>query len=293
MIYSTRCPGKINIGLRILGERRDGFHDLDTIFCQIALGDLLEFLPGDKRLTLAVDSHIDIGSPEDNLIIRAARAFEDLTGIPVTGTWRLRKNVPPAAGLGGGSSDAAGALRILQQVHGFPLENEDLFRCAAGIGSDVPFFLLGGMARGRGKGDRLERLAWPGDLFIVLVVYDTGLSTAVIYDRYRSGDRPEARNRMDLVAMIRGITEGECSTIENDLAPAAYALRPELESDIELLSRMNFSAAGMSGSGPTTYGITGSKDHAKSAYIELERMGRNAILTRFRPTVPGIVVKDA
>ena len=293
MVYSTRCPGKINLGLRILGERNDGFHELDTIFCQCALADLLEFQPGFEELTLIVDSQHDIGKPEQNLVIRATREFANLTGIRITGTWNLHKNIPPAAGLGGGSIDAAAALRILQEKYNAPIDREDLFKSAAHIGADVPFFLLGGMARGRGKGDRLERLAWPGSLYIILLIDTPGLSTADVYEQYRSGVRPDTENSIDLVAALRGMMGGECRIVDNDLSPAAYALRPELGNNMDILSQMEFTAVGLSGSGPTSYGITSSSDYARKSANQLRNLGYDVILTRYRPTVPRIVIHDS
>jgi 4-diphosphocytidyl-2-C-methyl-D-erythritol kinase len=175
------APAKLNLQLRVLGRRPDGTHDVDTVLQAISLADLLVVTPATQS-TLQIQGDFPVPAGPDNLVLRAAAAIE------LTAEFSLAKSIPPGAGLGGGSSDAAAVLRATQ------LPTSDLEPVAAGLGADVAFFLRGGRARATGHGDVLEpmaveagwyALAWPG--------YE--ISTAAVY---RAWDEVGGEGRNEL-----------------------------------------------------------------------------------------------
>jgi 4-diphosphocytidyl-2-C-methyl-D-erythritol kinase len=176
--WVVRCPAKVNLGLRIVGRRSDGYHDLETTFQAIELWDTMTLAPA-ERLELTTDhARLEVG--EDNLVVRAARQLDPERGAAI----HLRKGIPIQGGLGGGSSDAAGALLGLCRLWDVDPGPQALAAAAAELGADVPFFLVGGRALGRGRGDRIEPLADPAALALVLGTPPFGVSTAWAFEAW-------------------------------------------------------------------------------------------------------------
>jgi 4-diphosphocytidyl-2-C-methyl-D-erythritol kinase len=160
----VRFPrAKINLYLRVLGKRQDGFHELETLFQEIDHSDTLRWQPDDGPFQLEV-KHAELGSLDDNLVVRAARLFSQTTGFALSGKVKLSKGIPAGAGLGGGSSDAAVMLQMLNTHFGHPFNSSDLEALGLELGSDVPFFLRGGTQLGRGRGEELSSFTLPEDL---------------------------------------------------------------------------------------------------------------------------------
>jgi 4-diphosphocytidyl-2-C-methyl-D-erythritol kinase len=156
---SLDAPAKVNLRLAILAREASGYHSLESLFCAISLADLLTVRRGDPGVALTVEGSVDTGPPERNLAVRAAHRFYDELGESPAVSIRLVKRIPSAAGLGGGSSDAAATLRALNTLHGEPFDRAALLRIAIELGSDVPFFLCGvPLALGWGRGERLLAL---------------------------------------------------------------------------------------------------------------------------------------
>jgi 4-diphosphocytidyl-2-C-methyl-D-erythritol kinase len=153
------APAKINLSLEVIGKRDDGYHDVRTVLQAIDLADELTFEPADD-LTLVVEPSRSV-AVEGNLVLRAANALREAIGTKAGAAIALRKRIPVAAGLGGGSSDAAATLLGLRSLWAPDFPDGDIYRIAAGLGSDVPFFIRGGTALGQGKGDALEMLPLP------------------------------------------------------------------------------------------------------------------------------------
>lgn len=177
------APAKVNLFLRVLDRRPDGFHDLETLFQAVSLADRVsvEVEPGDPGVRLELDGP-DLGPVEDNLAVRAARAFLDAAELALAVRIELRKEIPAGAGLGGGSSDAAAVLRALGAVTGGPLSRAALMELGAGLGSDVPFFLGDSpLAAGTGRGERLEGLEPLPPTSLVLVLPPTHVATGEAY----------------------------------------------------------------------------------------------------------------
>jgi 4-diphosphocytidyl-2-C-methyl-D-erythritol kinase len=238
------APAKINISLRILGERPDGFHDLESLMAPIALADQIEIAHGSGReIVLACnDPELPLGS--ENLCVKAAEAFRSVTGLDHGISITLLKRIPHGAGLGGGSSDGAMVLRGLNELFDNPLVNEELLQIAATLGSDVSFFLGGGAAWCRGRGEILEAATVPPRRRLLLLKPPFPVPTGWAYKKYsemrKSGKLPSDPERQFLGNLV----------IVNDLEIPVfekYVLLPVMKS--WLREQAPVEAAFMTGSG--------------------------------------------
>jgi 4-diphosphocytidyl-2-C-methyl-D-erythritol kinase len=278
------APAKINLALEILGRRGDGFHALRSVFAPLALEDRLSVvcLPPDEsdRLTVRGVPAEELGPVEQNLVLRAVSALRcetDRPGPPLAFT--LDKRIPVAAGLGGGSSDAASAMRLAAAAWGLPLGNRRFRRLAAGLGSDVPFFTLGGWALAGGRGERLSPLPPVPDVGVLLVTAGIHVPTGEAYAawdaaRAAHGARQQPRSRrapsaaVALAARIRaGMTARELSAIvpENDLWDGVVTLVPDLAAFREELRALLGRPVHLSGSGPSLFALYGTPPEAERA----------------------------
>ena len=261
MRIECQSPCKVNFLLNILGKRPDGFHDLETVFHPVPLFDLLELERGGEGIRLTCN-HPELPTDRGNLVFRAAEAFLAAAKISEGVSLRLEKRVPLAAGLGGGSSNAAHTLSGLNELFGQPLGLEELNRLAAELGSDVPFFLQNQPALGVGRGEVIrslppfERLrgAW-----ILLIHPGFGISTAWAYQQLARF--PEALNgvpgrAMRLIEALRagGLDRAKTEFYNSLEAPALYKY-PVLEVIQEFLREAGADIALMSGSGSTTFAL--------------------------------------
>ncbi len=179
------ASAKINLSLRILGRRADGFHEIDTLIAPISLADELTIEPNESASELSFSSDDpSLPTGEENLVVRAARSFFAEIGVAANVRIELRKKIPHGAGLGGGSSDAASTLLGLNQLRGAPLPIARLTNIAAEIGSDVPFFLRQSAARCRGRGEVVEPLAETPRLELLLLKPEFGVPTPWAYQQW-------------------------------------------------------------------------------------------------------------
>lgn len=251
----ARCPAKVNLMLRVLSRRADGFHELDTIFQTIDLWDTLEIAPG-TGLALACDDR-ELPVDETNLVLRAvALVGRRFPARRLEARLRLSKSIPVGAGLGGGSSDAAGALRLCSAFWGLELDEAALVDLAAELGSDVPFFLTGGTARGRGRGERIELLPPPAAMPLLLGCPPFGISTDEVFRRVASR-LTLPRNGVSLPCLsAHKWPEGkDFGLFVNDLERVVFADWPELLRFRDALLDAGARMALLSGSGSTVYGI--------------------------------------
>jgi 4-diphosphocytidyl-2-C-methyl-D-erythritol kinase len=264
-MITVRAHAKINLALRVVGVRPDGFHELQTVFQSLALHDTLEIEAARGPLDVASD---DPRCPagRDNLVWRAAAAVwraSGRQGAPRGAAVRLIKRVPMAAGLGGGSSDAAAALRAFAAL--WRVRADRLPALAAGLGSDVPYFLHGGTALGLERGDLIVRLSDARPAWVVLVVPPFGVRTA---DAYAWWDRRPSR-----VAHADRVGT-------NDLQAPVAARHPVIAGIVRAFARQGAAAAAMSGSGSSVFGLFTSRTHAQSAARALAARGRTVLVTR-------------
>ena len=256
-----RAPAKINLGLRVLARRPDGYHEIETLFVPIDLCDELEVREGERPGVHIRVQGAALPSDGTNLAVRAAERACAAAGLAPRLELRLRKRIPVAAGLGGGSSDAAAALRAVQQLAPGALPEERCRELALGLGADVPFFLDPRPAIGRGLGEQLEPLSDFPRLWIVLVVFPFGVSTAEVYQgASRELTLPAAPSSIPAL-----LGPGLAASPPNDLEAFTARRHPEIELARAALSDQGASMTGMSGSGPTVYGCFGSRAQAQRA----------------------------
>jgi 4-diphosphocytidyl-2-C-methyl-D-erythritol kinase len=265
MMESLRvpCPAKVNLYLRVLGRRSDGYHDLVTVMQPLSLADELTATLGGPGISLECE-HPDLARGEANLVWRAARKFGEAVGRPVGVHFSLHKRIPVAAGLGGGSSDAAGALLALNALAEEPLTAAGLHRVASRLGADVPFSLGRGPAVGRGIGTELTPLYLPPYCYLLLNP-GVPLSTRWVYENLNlqqltSGPERDTWN-----------PEHPESWVLNDLATIALTRFPELDGLLQTLKDLGATAQGLSGSGPTLFGVFPTLKAAREAGRSLRR----------------------
>jgi 4-diphosphocytidyl-2-C-methyl-D-erythritol kinase len=243
-------PAKINLTLEVVGQRPDGFHELATWMIPIDLHD---------ELTMELSSEITYESnlpsllfDSSNLVSRAIERFHQETGRSAAYRIDLRKEIPIGAGLGGGSSDAAAALRLLNQLHQNPLTEEKLFGLAAQLGSDVPFFLRRRATWCTGRGEKMEMREFPHDRWVVLIKPEFGVSTVAAYSAYKALPAEQKRGQ---------IKKTEWGLLRNDLEQPVfqkYLLLPEIKSWLEQQEETEIAL--MSGSGSTMFAVVKSAE---------------------------------
>jgi len=277
----VRAHAKINLDLRVLGTRADGYHELRTVFQTLALHDTIDCLARDGPFAIECDTP---GVPLDgsNLVWRAAQALWEALGRdgPVAGALvRLRKQIPVQGGLGGGSADAAAALLGLARLWRAPLRRDQLVDVAAPLGADVAFFLSGGTALGLGRGDEIYPLVDLPRHWIVLLVPGFGVASADAYRWYdadraldRAGPAPEAQH-------VPGPWPSRAAQMVNDLEPPIARRHPEIATMKRALREAGARAAAMSGSGSTVFGLFQRRAEALAAVRGLEGAGWRALLT--------------
>lgn len=257
-----RAYAKLNLVLHVGPPGEDGLHPICSLMASIDLADELTAIPRESGAD-TVDSP---GVPGENLVTRALAAFRARAGVDLPPLeLRIEKRIPVAAGLGGGSADAAAALRIANELTGTPLGHEELVRLAADLGSDVPSQVDPRHAIVHGVGERVEALVLPR-MTVVLIPDPDGLSTAAVYAEL---DRLGGwRSELDPVALRRlaGSQPIELAAVlENDLQPAALSLRPGLEQRLEALRDAGALGTAVSGSGPTCFGLFTDRHAAEQA----------------------------
>lgn len=256
----VRPLAKINLSLKVLGRRPDGYHELRTIFQTISLADWLEieFEPGPRRSVELVSS---VEFP-DNLVVRAARALMDKANLRGRVRLVLDKRIPVGAGLGGGSSDAAAVLLALPALAGVPVPFGELAALAAALGSDVPFFLHGGTALGLGRGTELYPLPEARKMSGVLVAPEVRIATKDAYRALRrkltTGLRSPIMDKFQALSWLldRGLSPETWSALgENDFEEFAFSRYPELAAVRRTLMKAGAMPVMLSGSGSALFGI--------------------------------------
>jgi 4-diphosphocytidyl-2-C-methyl-D-erythritol kinase len=281
VIVSARAHAKINLDLRVLGTRSDGYHELRTVFQAIALHDIVECTEYEGPFTIECDT---AGVPLDrsNLVWRAAETLWRSLRRPgaVRGVHvRLRKQIPLQAGLGGGSADAAATLMALARLWRVPLRPAQLTDIAATLGADVPFFLSGGTALGLGRGDEVYPLADLPRHWIVLLVPGFGVASADAYAWY-DAERDLARGVSTRDAQhVPGPWPSRAAQMINDLEAPIARHYPEIDQMRTALRRAGALAAAMSGSGSTVFGLFQKRGDAVNAVTRLSGSGWRVLLT--------------
>ena len=278
---TVRAHAKINLDLRVLGTRPDGYHELRTVFQSLALHDIVECVPREGPLAIECET-AGVPLDESNLVWRAAQAIWQSLRRPARVrdvTIRLTKNIPLQAGLGGGSADAAATLIALARLWKVPVRPAQLMDVAATLGADVPFFLSGGTALGLGRGDEVYPLADLARHWVVLLVPGFGVSTADAYSWYdEERDLSRGGSARD-PQYVPGPWPSRAAQMINDLEAPIARHHPEIDQMRTALRRVGALAAAMSGSGSAVFGLFQKRADALSAVERLSGSGWRVLLT--------------
>jgi 4-diphosphocytidyl-2-C-methyl-D-erythritol kinase len=304
---TVRVPAKVNLQLAVGQPRADGYHPLVTVFHAVSLFDEVTVLPAAKT-SLSVSGEDAAAVPRDrsNLAWKAASALVQAAGLRGSAVAiRISKRIPVAAGLAGGSADAAATLLACNELWQTGLSQRELSELAAGLGSDVPFALVGGTAVGRGRGEQLTPALASGSYHWALAFGHEGLSTAQVYatcDRLRAarsaaGDRPQAGAPELSHPLMTALRSGDPARVgpllSNDLQPAALSLQPELRRTLTAGREHGALGAIISGSGPTCAFLASDAAHAREIAVALTGAGVCRAVARASGPVPGAaVVRD-
>jgi 4-diphosphocytidyl-2-C-methyl-D-erythritol kinase len=267
-LIERRAPGKLNLGLEILRRREDGYHEIETVFVPLRLADrlIVGHAPSGRGIQLAVRG-AKLPLDATNLAWRAAERFCAELGVPSDLEIWLEKQVPIAAGLGGGSSDAAATLLALESLHDRRLDDAVRRRIALALGADVPFFLDPKPALGSGVGERLEPLSGVPEMHWLLIAFPFGISTAQAYAE-SAAELTLPRDPTSIGALLG--PAGLLSSPRNDLEAAAVRRHPEIAQARRALESVGALATGMSGSGPTVFGRFADEQAARQAADRVE-----------------------
>ena len=291
----VRVPAKINLHLSVGPLRPDGFHEITTVYHAISLFDELRASPGDTlTLTMEGEGAGELALDDTNLVIRAARALAAYARVPAYARLHLRKSIPLAGGLAGGSADAAAALLACDTLWGTGVPREELAEIGATLGSDIPFLLHGGTALGTGRGEAVSPiLARPTAWHWVVAIADGGLDTPKVYrelDRLRAAGAAPAPldGAEDLMSALRQrnpqvLGEMLC----NDLQAAALSLRPELTDVLKAGQAAGAVVGLVSGSGPTCVFLAADGPHAERVAAGLNASGVCREARTARGPMPG------
>ncbi|MCZ3387578.1 MAG: 4-(cytidine 5'-diphospho)-2-C-methyl-D-erythritol kinase [Actinomycetia bacterium] len=296
---TVRVPAKVNLQLVVGSARADGFHDLATVYHAVSIFDDVTALPGD-HLTVSVEGEGAETVPTDdsNLAVVAARSLADHLGIEPHAHLHVHKAIPVAAGMAGGSADAAGALLALDRLWDARLDRHELVELAAAVGSDVPFALVGHTAMGLGRGEKLTPVLARGHFHWVFAFAETGLPTPEVYtelDRLRAASvLPEPRVSDALMSALRaGNAVALGAALGNDMQRAAVSLRPGLAMTLDVGDEYGALGALVSGSGPTCAFLARDDEHALDLAVALTASGTCRTVTSAVGPVGGARVVDA
>ena len=270
--YEKKAYGKINLYLDVLNKRDDGYHNIRSVMQTVSLYDTitLEVLPSDSTAIEISCSDDGIKCDKSNLVYKAADAFLKKHG-GECGIYRfhIEKSIPVSAGMAGGSSDAAAALRLMNEAHGNPLTDSELCHIGTKIGADVPFCLTGGTCICEEIGERLTRLPTFSDFYRISAIGHSSVSTPVAFSLLDEKFGTECTDSADIADMINYIKgknlDGVCSALYNKFEKVIFDTNPDSKTIKELLLKYGAKGALMSGSGPSVFGFFTTEEKAKNA----------------------------
>ncbi len=276
-----KCPAKVNLSLDVVNRRKDGYHNLEMIMHAVKLFDILDisFEAADKiDLKLSSDRKF-LPTDDRNLCAKAAGLFLKKANIFGKVKIYIKKSIPVGAGLGGGSSDAAGTLLALNKLTGKPLSAKELAELAAQIGADVPFFLYGGCMLATGIGETLSPLPTLNDVIILIAKPKYGISTPFVYKNLVLDSRTP---HPDTKSVIEGIKSGNIELVAksagNVLETVVTKKYPEIDFYKEIMTRHGAVYSLMSGSGSSVFGVFTDKPSADRAAMELRKLTRQVYM---------------
>lgn len=287
MRLTRNAYGKINLGLDVLRRREDGYHEVKMIMQMVDICDTLAFTSREDDEIHIVTDHGSVPCDEHNLIYKAAMILFEETGRHIGVDVELTKRIPVAAGMAGGSTDAAAALLALNEMLGLPLTRERLSEIAVRVGADVPYCVMGGTALSEGIGEKLTPLPAPPEAYLVIAKPDIEVSTAFVYKNLKleTIDRHPDIDGM-VKALYEGRLEGITDRMENLLETVTIPAYPVIRTIKEICRQEGAYNALMSGSGPTVFAVYKEKEKAQRAIerIQEEGLAQEVFLTGFAET---------
>ncbi len=272
-----KAPAKINLFLHVLRKRSDGYHDLASVMQQISIYDELEYSLRPEGIVLQCPG-TNLPTDEKNLVFRAAQAIFNFTGYAGGVNITLRKFIPEAAGLGGGSSDAATTLMALNDRCSLNVSQNDLMKLGTKLGADVPFFIFGRQAFASGIGDKLQILPDFPQLNMVLINPAFSLSTKMVYENLNLA----LTKKKNSYSIPRFYAVGDViRELHNDLESVSLTMYPELKDYKQMLMKEGALGALMSGSGPTLFGLFEDEKSAQEARDAILKKVSGACLVFF------------
>ncbi|MFC7682246.1 4-(cytidine 5'-diphospho)-2-C-methyl-D-erythritol kinase [Paenibacillus sp. GCM10028914] len=262
-----KAPAKINLMLDVLHKRPDGFHEVEMVMTMIDLADRLE-MSEQPRDTIMITSQAGyIPLDEKNLAFQAARLIKERYDVRKGVHIHLDKKIPVAAGLAGGSSDAAATLRGLNRLWNLNIPMEQLLSLGAELGSDVPFCVTGGSALATGRGEILTPVPNPPQCWAIVAKPPINVSTAEVYGRLRSDNIQHHPSAKDMVAALeKGSFNEMCGSLGNVLEEVTLKLHPEVQQLKEAMMKLGADGVLMSGSGPTVFGLVAKESKVARIY---------------------------
>ena len=270
----VQAPAKINIGLWVKNKRPDGFHELDTFFQTISLMDSITLHESFEEGIRVSCNNKNVPVGEDNIAFRAARLFLQKVGIEPALDIHIEKRIPMAAGLAGGSTDAAAVLTGLARLYERTITPAEFMEMAAFLGSDVPFLIRGGLARGSGRGEKLEFYEQPKNPITVVIVMpnDVSVSTKWCYENYTPSNNELKARSFEMILEAFQNRNFAClkRVVFNDLESVTLQRYPIIQKIKELLASTGDGVVLMSGSGPAVFGLFDTKQKALFALKALK-----------------------
>ncbi|UOQ91350.1 4-(cytidine 5'-diphospho)-2-C-methyl-D-erythritol kinase [Halobacillus shinanisalinarum] len=265
-----KAPAKINLSLDVLHKRKDGFHEVEMVMTTVDLADRIELSRLRSGAIRVESENRFVPNDERNLAYRAAKLMKDHYKIDKGVRIFIEKNIPVAAGLAGGSSDAAAVLRGVNKIWGIDASLNELAELGAKIGSDVSFCVYGGTALARGRGEQILELPSPPPCWVVLAKPTLGVSTQTIYQKLdpKTAFHPNTKGMME--ALQQGDFDAICAHVGNALEGVTTKLHPEVNQIKEQMRQAGADAVLMSGSGPTVFALVGQEARAQRIYNSLK-----------------------
>ncbi|QFF97385.1 4-(cytidine 5'-diphospho)-2-C-methyl-D-erythritol kinase [Psychrobacillus glaciei] len=265
-MYYVKAPAKINLTLDVLHKRPDGYHEVEMIMTTVDLSDRigLERREDGKIHILSVDRFV----PTDfrNLAYQAAKILKEMYHVKSGVTIKIEKNIPVAAGLAGGSSDAAATLRGLNTLWSLGLSLDELAQIGTKIGSDVAFCVYGGTALATGRGEKIRELPSPANCWVILAKPTLGVSTADIYGSLKINQIEHPKTKQMIEAIEKKDFVQMCDSVGNVLENVTLKLYPEVANLKDQMQKFGADAVLMSGSGPTVFGIVQHESRVQRIY---------------------------
>lgn len=276
-----KAPAKINLSLDVLHKRPDGYHEVEMVMTMVDLADRIE-MQEMARDTIIISSQAGyIPLDEKNLAFQAARLIKDRYDVKQGVYIHLDKRIPVAAGLAGGSSDAAATLRGLNRLWNLNISNEELQVLGAELGSDVPFCVTGGTALATGRGEKLEHISPPPQCWVVLAKPPINVSTSEIYGKLRAREIKHHPSTAGVLSAIRDKQfDRLCNNLGNVLEEVTLDLYPEVRHLKECMQRLGADGVLMSGSGPTVFGLVSKEAKVARIYNGLRGFCKDVYAVR-------------